>query len=369
MRQRQVPAPTAAAAAAGGAEHILDSSPIAVDGDGDGDGDGETRGATEEEEEVVDEDQTADGGRRVSITTSRFVSVFRRGNTASKQAWRAGVPSHDEPGTGGGVGGGASVEMQGYLMKMGGARGLSRAWHERYCVLRDGVLEYFLSHEGVVAGGGGVDDDLCSMRGDGGGDERSAPPPKSKVPFPLAGASIVSPARRNALALGKHASLSFEVKPPRGAWSNRSFSAPSTAAPAVAGRCMRPRMAAAAAHSSHRCPCAAAPVRRRRASRRRTRWQALAVMSTKTEVGSGGAVPTQREEADAAIAEEAALLAEVLEALEQNDGAGADAAGAERAAVLLARWPAPRPTGRRRPAPEARSSCSAFQPRRVPSEA
>lgn len=38
--------------------------------------------------------------------------------------------------------------------------------------------------------------------------------PKSKVPFPLAGCQVVSPARRNALALGKHASLSFELKPP-----------------------------------------------------------------------------------------------------------------------------------------------------------
>ena len=264
-----------------------------------------------------------------------------RGNTASKQAWRAGCP-HDDPGTGGGVGGGASVEMQGYLMKMGGARGLSRAWHERYCVLRDGVLEYFLSHEGVVAGGGGVDDDLCSMRGDGGGDERSAPPPKSKVPFPLAGASIVSPARRNALALGKHASLSFEVKPPRGAPAAVKplvFSAPSTrllqqwlvalhASADGGGGGAVPRTGAPAAAAPLSSPAGVPPAAGRGG-------EALAVMSTKTEVGSGGRrAPTRREEADAAIAEEAALLAEVLEALEQNDGAGADAAGAERAAVL-----------------------------------
>jgi hypothetical protein len=85
----------------------------------------------------------------------------------------------------------------GYLSKMGGQRGLSRVWHERYCVLRDGVLVYYLTHNDAAVEG-----------------EAAA---KSKQPFPLRGATIIAPARRNGLALGKHAALSFELKPPPGA--------------------------------------------------------------------------------------------------------------------------------------------------------
>ena len=98
----------------------------------------------------------------------------------------------------------------GRLLKMGGQRGVGRAWHERYVVIHDGVLEYFVSQADASQHGVAA---------------------KSKAPFPLDGALITSPARRSSLALGKHAALSFELKPAAGSPSTLKplvFSASST---------------------------------------------------------------------------------------------------------------------------------------------
>lgn len=84
------------------------------------------------------------------------VSLFTRTLTQQKAAWRSPQPAsgHDGAGAGGGLGGGgmgdapntAAGVMSGYLHKMGGQRTLGRAWHERYVILREAVLEYYISH-------------------------------------------------------------------------------------------------------------------------------------------------------------------------------------------------------------------------------
>lgn len=90
-----------------------------------------------------------------------------------------------------------AAQMCGYLLKMGGQRGLAREWHQRYVVLQGGQMVYYLTHEGL---------------GDRGQPTSSSPLPKSKAPYPLRGAIVHSPAKRGAFTLGKHAALSFEVR-------------------------------------------------------------------------------------------------------------------------------------------------------------
>ena len=81
-------------------------------------------------------------------------------------------------------------DHRGFLLKMGGHRGLrGAAWHPRYVVLQNGLLQYYLEAFGRNA---------------------QAPEPKSAVPLRMTEVKVHSPARSS--RLGRYAALSFELE-------------------------------------------------------------------------------------------------------------------------------------------------------------
>ena len=258
----------------------------------------------------------ADGGADADLTLAdRQVSLFVRNPAQAAAAWRAGAPhlmSQRALVSGDGTRvSAAEPAMCGYLFKMGGARGVGRAWHERYVVLRGEHLEYYLTQPDASLAGGGAE-------------------PKSKRPFPLEGANVVSPARRNALALGKHAALSFELKPPStalgGGLKPLVFSAPSA-------RVLQQWLVALHAAAAGPVP-ALAPSHLSSIASTESIGGESAASDEGVVMVSGRGLRTRREETEAAVIEEWALLQEELARHQAPASGGASTPGSAEAAAV-----------------------------------